>query len=405
MDLPDTDFRVEDGALAETLAATPGLDLGRNGRLVRRPANEQRVDRIRRIHFEWECADGIRYNLVASPQAANDFARTQAFHQAYPTLGIRPVALIPVPGGDVAVLEHFEGQSLESAIASGHLSIDHAKALLDRLVAQLDHLAVPVGMDVFSRELDSMREDIHAASAWSPVDLHFIDEVAIPFLQSTCDPGTLRQRWTNGDFVARNILVNPQGDCRLIDCEFAALTAISPADFHRFGEYSDVPAELHEHIRRRLPGDPRWWRIHFCLDQIRKLSRIRRADSFALHAGMFLHRIWRDIQESPSAPPASHLFHFLGDLDELQARYAELATHSRELQNQYDSLLAHSHSLQEHYDALASHRQELQAICDSLAGRLQAVEAAHNSLVQRLYRLKRPWLWFAKTPGPASRLV
>lgn len=382
MDLPEPGFQIEDEALSELLVATPGLDLGQNGRLIRRPANEQRVDRICRIHFEWVCADGIRYNLVAGPHAADDFARTQAFHQAYPTLGIRPLALLPVPGGDVAVLEHFEGQSLESAIASGHVSIDDAKILLDRLIAQLEEQAVPVGMDMFSREMDSLRKDIHSAAAWSPVDLHFIDEVAIPFLHSNCGPDSLRQRWSNGDFVARNILVNHRGDYRLIDCEFATLTSLSPADYYRFGEYSDVPAELRAHIRRRLPGDPRWWRIHFCLDQIRKLARIRRAESFALHAGAFLHRIWRDIPKSPSAPPPSHLLHFLDDLD-------ELSVHCRELQSQYDALLAHSNSLQEH--------------CDILAGRLHNVETAHNSLLRRLYRLKRPWLWFGHTPQEDSQ--
>lgn len=404
MNTQEASFDVDDQALDARLAATPDLDLGRDGRLVRHPANPLRDDRARRLVFEWVCAEGTRYNLIAGPGVADEYARVRAFHQAYPDLGIRPVALIPVDGGSVAVLEHFEGRSLEQTLADGTLTPDRARELLEQLLDRLEASAVPAGMDALHAELESLRADLHACPVLGAMDLHFFDAVVFPYLRATCEPSYLRQRWTTGDFIARNLLVNARGELRLIDCEFAVRSVLSPADFQRFGEFSEVPASLCEQVRRRLPGDPRWWRIHFCLDQACKLGKIRRPDAFAPHAPALLHRIWRDLQSDPAARPASCLLGFLDDLDrlarhaeglqvrydellthandlqdhtnelqkhthELQVRYDELLAHSHALQGRYNDLLAHSNALQGHYDALARHTRDLQSAYDALAGK------------------------------------
>lgn len=374
MDRDEQQFQINDLELVRKLECIPGLDFGQGGHLVRRPVNAQRDDRAIRIHFEWACTDGIRYNLVAGPDVAVEFARTKAFYEVYPGLGVDPVALIPTEGGSVAVLKHFNGHSLEIALASGTISIEGAKALMDRLILCLDASTVTVTEDEFHAELDTMREEIHSCPVWGKVDLYFLDTVVFPYLRVAANSDYWRQRWTTGDFIARNILVNDSGAFRLIDYEFACRTTLAAADFQRFAEFSKVPEELREYIRCRLPGDARWWRIHFCLDQACKLASVRSFDSFSLHAPALLHRLWRDVHGAPGTPKISCLFGFLGDLDRLirhtdslQNLYNELVEHSTSLQHQYDLLLEHSNGLQRHYEALDKHTRNLQAAYDSLA--------------------------------------
>jgi SAM-dependent methyltransferase len=389
-------FEVDEQVLAGQVAAIPGPGLGRVCHLVRKPFNDQRDDRAVRIHFEWRDDEGVLYQLVAGPDADADFARTEAFHHAYPDLGIRPVALMPTDGGSVAVFEHFEGFSLEKAMSSGTVSLEDAKVLMDRLMDRLDEESVPVGMNAFQEELEALRADIQTCPVWGAMDLHFLDTIVFPYLRTTCEPGYLRQRWTTGDVIARNILVGERGEIRLMDCEFACRTALSAADYQRFGEFSNVPDELRQHVQRRLPGDHRWWRIHFCIDQACKLSRTRCPDAFAPHAPALLHRMWRELQEAPAAPNVSCLLGFLGDLDRLSSRYGELMAHTTTLQSRYEELLAHSNGLQGHYEALAQHTTDLQAAYESLASRLERAEAERDNLARQRERLRHPWLWLRR---------
>ena len=380
-------FEVDEQVLAGHLSAIPGPGLGRACHLVRKRVNDQRDDRAVRIHFEWRDDKDILYQLVAGPDADADFARTEAFHHAYPDLGIRPVTLIPTTGGSVAVFEHFKGISLEEGMSSGTVSLEEAKALMDRLIARLEEQSIQVSMDVFNDELEALHGEIHSSPVWGSVDLHFLDAVVFPWLRASCKPAYLGQRWTTGDVIARNILIGRQGDLRLIDCEFACQTVISAADFQRFGEFSNVPVELRDHVRSHLPGDPRWWSIHFCVDQACKLSRTRCPDAFAPHAPAFLRRLWRELQASPSPPSTSCLLGFLDDLDRLamhsadlqhcydelrshtdnlQSQFNNLLTHSTSLQQQFEELLTHSTALQGHYDALAQHARNLQSALDMI---------------------------------------
>jgi prefoldin subunit 5 len=433
MPLPPPTFTVDDSQLARLLADAPDLDLGANGQLVRRPDDAPRDDQRPRIHYEWTCPDRIRYNVLAGPGAASDYQRTRAFHDAFPDLGIRPAALLPLPGGHACVLEHFDGEPLEAALAANRLPLPDAIALLDRVLAHLDATARPPTPDDVRRELDSIRDDIYACPVWGTLDLHLFDDHVFPALRAACDPSILRLRWSNGDFIARNLLVDAAGDVRLIDCEFAALTAFAPADAFRFAEFSAVPDELLRRVRRHVPGNPLWWDLHFCVDQARKLGATRSPREFALHAGNLLRRAWRTHQSLAPPPHTSRLLDFLDDLDHLaqhsrslQSRYDELAAHDRDLQTQfddiqtqfgslhakYDSLQTHAQDLQTHCDALAQHADGLQRAYEALDAHAKSVEAARDALAaqlaqalaehaQFLHRLKRPWLWFApRNPPP-----
>lgn len=378
---------IDETALSHQLAATPGLDLGPNGRLVPLPATaDLRDPHALRHHFEWVCGNTPRYHLVAGPQVSIDFEKTKLFHSRFPDLAIRPIALLQIPGSSVAVLEHFDGQTLEFALSSNHLSIPDALSLLDRLIDRLD-ASIPFATPAeISEDLSLLREELFSSPVWGTLDLRFFDSTVFPFLQNAFSSLPLMRRWTNGDFIPRNLLVDANHHVRLIDFEFAAQSSLAAADYFRFGEFSTLPPEVNHHVTRRLPGDPRVWRIHFYLDQARKLARIRTFDSFAFDAETLLLRLLREF--APDSTRDSCLVRSRQEYDDLslharklQHNYDELTAHSSSLQTQFDTLqtqftellarynelLAHSNSLQGHYDALAQHTRNLQAAYNTLA--------------------------------------
>jgi hypothetical protein len=363
----------DDADLIRQLNATPGLDLGRNGRLVRVASADRRTDQASRAKFEWVSTEGVRYNLVAGRGVAEEYANTQAFFRAFPDLGIRPAALLRLPGADVAVFEHFEGMNLEALLADGSVSVDEARRLLDRLMDRLESEAVPVPVEEGVAALDALLAEVRGQTVWGTLDRLFLDTTVPPLLRRTLASAGLRRRWTNGDFVARNILVNRRGECRLRDCEFAACTPFAASDFLRFGEFSDVPEELRDQVRRRVPGDPRWWRIHFCLDQAGKLALVRSPEAFHFDAEALLERLLQETQEGGEQRPASCLFRSRADYEALskhavglREQYDALHKHARGVREQYDALLKHANGLQEQYDALLKHVNGLQEQYETL---------------------------------------
>lgn len=404
----DPHLRIDESELAAALAATPGLDLGPDGRLAPRPPNTLRNDRSRRLLYHWTSRDSIRYHLVAGPRSADEFEKTRAFHQAYPSLGVRPVALLRASGLDVAVLEHVEGQTLEKALASGALSLHDAQTLVDQTLDTLDAAAQPAEPEAALHELDALREDLLAVPALGPLDLLFFDQIVFPFLRTSLPGGSWTRRWTTGDFVARNLLLDAKGHLRLIDSEFAAPSVLASADAFRFGEFSNVPDELKSHVRRRLPGQAAWWSIHFCVDQLRKLAAVRPPDAFPFDAEDLLARLLRETRAAETLPAASCLFrsrtHYdelalhSRDLqtqyDELQAQFGHLQSHAGDLQSRYDALAAHAQELQTQYDALLAHSNTLQGHYESLAAHAHNLETARDSLSSRLSRTPRPARWF-----------
>ena len=394
---------VDEQELAKQLVVAPGIDPGRDGRLVRLPPNNLRTDSAVRAKYEWRDAEKIRYNVVAGQSASDEFDRATGFFRAYPDVGVRPVARLNVGGVDVAVLEHFDGRNLEALLASGDLSLDSAKKLLDNLMDRLEASSIPASEEVSRLALADLCNQVRACPAWGRLDLQFLDQVVFPLLEATCPYDRLRLRWTNGDFVARNILVNEQSECRLIDGEFASQTPFAAADYFRFGEFSDVPEALRKHVRRRLPGDSRWWTIHFCLDQVCKLTRVRPSAALLFDVEALLARLLSEIWGLTDLSRATCLYLSRQTFDaldchaqDLQKKYAELQQHAGELQSQYDALLTHANGLQSQYESLAAHAANLQTQSDAQVQELDRIGREKEILARRLYRAKRPWLWLKR---------
>jgi hypothetical protein len=409
---------IDERALTRALEAAPNLDCGTGGRLARLPAKEWRNDAPSSLRFHWITAERVRYQIDAGPQISETFAKVESFFEMYPDLGIRPLALLHLAGLDVAVYEHFEGQTMEQALASGTLTPQDANRLLDRLIYRLDATALPTTAEDLGRELALLRQDVLSHPAWGTLDIEFFEQAAFPCLHAALSSVPLLKRWTNGDFIARNVILGASGDdMRLIDCEFAAFTPLAAADYFRFAEFSEVPDGVLEHVRARLTGPDRLWEVHFCLDQARKLARIRSPQALAYDSECLLLRLLQAMQDqsSPVRPPTC-LYRSRDDYDDLnrharklQARYEELHRHSENLQQKYAVLHKHCEALQKHYEALdrqarewretsdthAKEAQDAAAARDDCAQRLASTEQERAALAQRIHRLPRPWLWFS----------
>jgi len=100
---------------------------------------------------------------------------------------------------------------------------------------------------------------------FSGLDQQFLQSVIFPFIRSGALSGPQQTRWTNGDLIARNVLVDSRGGVRLVDYEFAGRTHFYAEDWWRWHSESKLPSEALD-----LPGSPKasaetWQEAYFIL--------------------------------------------------------------------------------------------------------------------------------------------
>lgn len=226
-------------------------ELGRHGALPTagaveiksRAANPARRDRCTRRMFELWHRNAPWLQLTVGPGLGALHERSRAFAAACPSIAC-PVALWHrTEEWDVLGLEHFAGRSLEELVAAGELSPAQALAKAARVIAVLGSTREASDPESAERELNQLFSDLLALPVLGEQDKAILQAIVFPFIRTGALGARFPSRWSNGDLIARNILVDAAGDVRLIDYEFAARTHFPGDDRWRWRRFSRLPAE------------------------------------------------------------------------------------------------------------------------------------------------------------------
>jgi hypothetical protein len=156
------------------------------------------------------------------------------------------------------------------------------------------------------QEVQSLVDEACSFPGLSRFDQQLLREVAQRAILTSASWGPLIRRWSNGDFVGRNLLVNAQGDLRLIDYEHAALTHFGSGDWVRLVPFSKVPSGfdetlLPEIVAARQPCTE----VHCWMHQLALLKAVEPTPSVRQHVADVAGWLFSALGRAQSATPAT----------------------------------------------------------------------------------------------------
>ncbi|MCX6934214.1 MAG: hypothetical protein NTZ29_16270 [Verrucomicrobia bacterium] len=208
--------------------------------------------------------------------------------------------------------ELFDAQNVDGLVFSGKLPVEDAVKLGERALVALEHTMRESSSAAASRELDEFFAKVLASPLFGGLDRPFLSDVIFPFIRNGALEGQQNVRWTNGDFVPRNLLVDSQGNLRLVDCEFAAETHFFVEDFWRWRTYSNLPAgsrDLAQSRERDLKSA--WSEAYFLLRQLILMHEVNGSSVAVSEMRRAIERLLILMTDTPAGFHASLFFESL----------------------------------------------------------------------------------------------
>ncbi|HOG93376.1 MAG: hypothetical protein BWX86_01123 [Verrucomicrobia bacterium ADurb.Bin122] len=342
-------------------------------------------------------------HLTVGPGLGDLWKRTQDFAQACPSIACRPFFFASIDGLDFLAVEFFEGHSLEAWVSSGRMSPQVALAHAIELFKGLESTLENSSADAVRSELRAFFDQALESSAFGEVDGRFLRAFVFPLIEKGALSCPARSCWSNGDWVARNILIDEHGRRRLVDYEFAARTHFWQEAGWRWCTFSALPAEMLR-VSSFAPDDSSsaWLESYFLVRQVVLAHENSIAPRAGLGALSWLDRLsaitaraWGEYESSYFLRPLSisERTRSLEQVAELNRvisdREARLESTQRELERLRPEL--------EHLnDELKQVRDQADAVQRDLRGQL-AVRS------DKIARMQRSFSWLITSPLRACR--
>ncbi len=178
-------------------------------------------------------------------------------------------------------LGHFEGPSLDALVQNGKIDSGEWLAVVRKIQAVLANTSKISTSSARAGELQTLVDLVSANSELTAVDRALVRELIQPVILRGAEAEPPTMRWSNGDFVGHNILLDARGEFRLIDYESGALTHFWSDDWNRLLRFSCVPADVAapEFDAAQAP-----WREAYCwLRQLSQLPKVESSAELAQH--------------------------------------------------------------------------------------------------------------------------
>jgi len=209
------------------------------------PGNPERRDYNTRRRFLVRTNTSSLAVLVVGKDLTELRQKSELFSQAYPDLACPVFASGTADNDDVLLTEYFAGQTASNALNDPLIGETGLLAALQRLADQLKFAQKASTPEAMTGEIDAVRSKVLGIPYWTNADRSFLEDIVFPFVSEKLSSLPLACRVTNGDFVLSNILLNAQGETRIIDYEQAVLTHFHQEDWLRL-TYWNAPRPIRE---------------------------------------------------------------------------------------------------------------------------------------------------------------
>jgi len=222
--------------------------------------NPGRIDHATRRAFHvWAGQKSVCY-LLAGPNLAGIASRARKFGEACPDIAAKELFFESTPRMDFLGMEFIEGSPFEEAAVPAPMLEKAAAAILTRLEATLK----PSSVAELRAELEDFFTWVLASPVFGAIDGGFLRDVVFPWVREGACRQPAQTRWTNGDFTAHNMIIDPLGRPWLIDYEYAHRTHFYLEDFVRWRTYSSAQKHFFDSSLKKIPP---WLEAFFLLRQ------------------------------------------------------------------------------------------------------------------------------------------
>lgn len=229
-----------------------------------------------RRKFAYRVSKGktVAFHLTAGPSLKALFEKASAFSKANPEIACKPLFFIRGGEFDLFGQEYFGETNLEEGLAQKRIDKAEWQKAVGFVKRKLAATARPSSSRRLLRELSSVEKGLLSTGRFSPFDETFLREIIFPLVRSGAASAPARIQWTNGDFIAKNILYDGKGGYRLIDYEFARETHFGELDWFRLQHHSHIPPGVNLGKLSAAPAWPPWLEILGWLEQALRLAEV-----------------------------------------------------------------------------------------------------------------------------------
>lgn len=233
--------------------------------------NPQRLDFKKRQSFLILLDNKPRFVLTLGQDMKQLAEKSAALSSACPTIICKPLHFFEYAATECIVFAYFDGRDLESLWRERRIEqsqiIQHAQSI----VAALETTLTPSTSEAAAKELDNLFTQVCALPFFNGFDRSFLRDTLFPIVRSGALAEPHFTRWTNGDLIPRNILVNAAGEARLLDYEFATRTHFFFDDAWRWRVFSSLPECVRDLPGKTPPSSntpPAWQEAYSLLRQL-----------------------------------------------------------------------------------------------------------------------------------------
>jgi hypothetical protein len=213
-------------------------------RLQPLPVNPHRADTNVRRHFVAIINEIPTAFIVMGNELNELHKKTIEFTRACPSLACKCLFYKTFDGIECLAQEYFSGSNLDDGWQKGLYNERQVIYAVRKVFKELDATLGKGSGIRRALELDRFLKRYRLMFCRNPLDENWLNRIYRPFLQKGLLKGPALYRWTNGDVVTRNILLDSKGRVRLVDYEFSECTHFYMDDYARLLEFTDIPKEI-----------------------------------------------------------------------------------------------------------------------------------------------------------------
>lgn len=233
------------------------------------PGNQDRRPDRARAAWRVRLADGRPAKLTVGRSLGALVERSAAFAAACPDIAAAPLFHDPLAEGEAFAEAFLEGVPLETAAPDSPASASATRGAIGGVLQALAATEQPSTDGARSAEWQAWADEIVRLPVWTNRERdHLVREILPALRQPLCvEPPVTR--WSNGDFLAANILVTGAGaTAHLVDTEFAARTHFFREDWARLRILSACARTRPDLVEGVLPDAGLDWHLFFWLRQL-----------------------------------------------------------------------------------------------------------------------------------------
>jgi glycosyltransferase involved in cell wall biosynthesis len=217
-------------------------------------------------------------HLEISPDLSARFNQTTEFNKAFSEHSIAPISFFREHSLDFLCHNFFNGKPINEALEKNYLPKENILKSLNLLFANLKDTETKSehGTKDQVDELNDLFGKITSIKVL-PKDViknfnHEVFPLLIDYLKCIKKPTC---RWTNGDFIDRNLLINKDGEIVIIDTEFAQKTHFPKEDWLRFNAFSLIRKEIRKTDFIPQGQELSFYSLYFWVRQLMLEDKIR----------------------------------------------------------------------------------------------------------------------------------